>query len=420
MNSSTARLLKARPVLHFGHFRQQMEVRVVESMENESIGLSSSLSRRALIPTDIPYEVHVTGKDLHIGPVIGLMVKKHDGPIPDRFLKELEVRFKFYDNIKGLIYVFTENDIDPDYETITGYYYVPNTKARKTCWQKGEFHYPGSIVINRTGISRSMYHHLKDRIGNTIFNSFSLSKWQQYQVIAKSKSLLKFVPETVLFEDMESLRKMLDLHGSVYLKAKRSKQGRGIMFVQKTGAGYLLKNEFMVEYHFQQFDKLTRYLRKQINQPYLIQQAVPVQFNGHNIDFRIYLQKNRNKKWVSPGITARIAKPGSIITNSRNREKVLSGTEALTTYYGLTEPQAKAMEEKMVNICKETAYLVDQEDIHYGDAAFDIIVDKKLGIWILEFQGGYSVEKKVNEIPPDIFERIVGTPFEYAKTLAGF
>lgn len=157
-----------------------------------------------------------------------------------------------------------------------------------------------------------------------------------------------------------------------------------------------------------------------MKQKYLIQQAIPFSIEESLIDFRLYLQKDKEKQWGSPGMMARVGKKGSIITNANHRIDILPSHYALARYYGLTNKQIFSLQNEMTNICKKAAKYIEECGHHLGDLAFDLVVDQDLKIWILEFQGGYGAEIKERNMPKKLYEKLMKTPLEYAKALAGF
>ncbi|MFD1735482.1 YheC/YheD family protein [Bacillus salitolerans] len=403
--------------VYIGAFKQRLDVKIDESLERDTISIPSKYKNTFLLPKDIPYEVKISKERIIIGPLIGILGCRRKQALTQELLDLLLLRFEEYESINGLVYVFTEDSVDPYKQWIKGYYYQPILKK----WKKGIFPYPHSIIVNKDSMSFDMYHHFISFIGHTIFYSRQLSKWTQHEMISKDEKLRNFVPPTIKLTKFKSLLSMLKQYGAVYLKPNQSYQGMGMYFIQKRNKVYYVKDEFSNSYVFHSTVQLNHFIKKRTGKiNYLIQKSVAFQSKNRNVDFRVYLQKNREKNWVCSGITSRISKEGSIITNSRNRDRLLVADEGFSYYYSLDDEKSQDIQASMIHACTRIATLIEGNGIHLADLAFDIIVDSDLKVWVLELQGGYSLERKKHEIPPNIFSKLTLTPFQYAKTLAGF
>ncbi len=118
----------------------------------------------------------------------------------------------------------------------------------------------------------------------------------------------------------------------------------------------------------------------------------------------------------------KVAKKGSIITNSINREKIIPGKIALQEEYQLSKIQAEKKIEEITKLCITVLNKMEVKDFNLADAAVDLIIDKNKKIWLLEVQLNYAAEIKANrgEDEKYILPYILPTPIEYAKVLAGF
>ncbi|KAA0546562.1 hypothetical protein FZW96_15070 [Bacillus sp. BGMRC 2118] len=417
IKEKTSSLPGSEVELKIGNQVETVKVKAWRQLGDNSISIPNHYGNGLVLPDDVPFEVKLEQGKVEIGPVIGILGCRRKKELTPELLQLVLMRFQSYESVNGLIFIFTEDGVMTSKRMIEGYYYSPSEKK----WKQGVFPYPCAIFVNKSSMSPDMYNHFVSVIGPTVFYSQHIPKWQQYQLLSKDQWLKRYLPHTIPFTGMKSLMYMISLYGYVYFKPNQSYQGFGMYSIKLGKQGYMVKNEFNQEFIFQSGKKLYSFLMKNMqSRYYLIQKSVPYHYKNRNVDFRVYLQKDRNKKWVSPGITTKISKEGSIITNSRNRAGLIEAADGLKQLYLLSNTQSKKIQRKMVMICIAAAKLIESEGIHLGDVAFDVIVDAKLNIWLLELQGGYSVEKKKGEIPEHIFQKLLTTPFEYAKTLAGF
>ena len=138
------------------------------------------------------------------------------------------------------------------------------------------------------------------------------------------------------------------------------------------------------------------------------------------LDFRAYVQKNEKREWTFQGFTTRISQKGSVVTNTIGREDLLRGEEALSTIYQLDKETVLRIKNEMFEIVKAAVQVYEDRGMHIADLAADIVVDDNLHLWLLELQLNYASEKKAHEIPPEVFNKIMITPFKYAKSITQF
>jgi YheC/D like ATP-grasp len=398
----------------FGEIKEKCQVRSEPTLKKNTIMLPAKIGNFN-IPTMIPYECRIKMDTIILGPVIGIMGCRRKKDLSKNVLTYLKARLIDYERINGLVFVFAEDDVNTSKKRIKGYYY----DAKKQSWNKGIFPLPYSVVISKVSMSSNMYRFFTDTIGENVFYNKHLSKWYQWKTISSHALLSNHVPYTVKLTGVNSILEMLNKFDKVYLKPNKSYQGRGIITIEKREDHFKLQNTLGQIQIFQE-EELLRYLNNKIKYKFLIQEAKVFSQKGCLIDFRVYLQKNRNKEWVSPGIMGRIGKEGSIITNVNHRKTALPSYYVFAKYYQLDNKSIIKLQSKMVLICKQIAKLVEAAGNHLGDIAFDVVIDKDLKIWILEFQGGYGAEIKGKNMPIKMYKQMMITPFEYAKTLAGF
>lgn len=402
--------IKKQMELQFGSLRHKVTVEIDEELPIKTIAISGSILKPYTIPTNLPYEVLIDKDKIKVGPVIGIMVSY------SRFFNHLESigRIMDYKNIKGLLFIFRPRGIDLDKNTISGYYYNPSGKTKKTKWIEGTFPFPDVIYNRRKKISEELYSYLtKHEI--PVFNSHYLNKWQQFEIFSESRKLNSFLPETRKLTK-SSLIEMMGKYDEIYVKPTSKANGDGIRVIENKENGYvLIENNSNIRY-FNTINSLYETIKRK---NYIIQQSVAFKSENRNLDFRVLLQKDGSKKWSYSGTHCRVSIENSIITNFKNKDYVLPGLEAFRTYYHLSSDQAKKIEKEMTQLCKSLAKAIEAKGVHLGDVAFDIIVDSKLRLWVLEIQIRYGVFDK-KDVSSEFFRKFMVTPLYYAKALAGF
>lgn len=395
--------------LQLGQLRKVVTVEIDSNLPFNTVAVPKSTTERYTIPTDLPYEIVHNENMIKIGPVIGILCSFK------RFFSQEHIgRMLDYNHIKGLFFVCSQKDINVEKGTIKGYYYNPSGKTRETQWIEGIFPMPNVLYNRRKILSSKLYKSLTDQDVN-VFNSHYLNKWQQFKIFSKNVKLKNYFPETRRLSKT-SLLKMLKKYNEIYVKPTSKANGEGIRSIGKNVSGYSLKENDCSVQIFKDINSLYQALRRK---NYVLQQSVAYKTENRNVDFRVYLQKDETKQWNCPGFICKISKENSIITNYKNRHKMLSGKEALTAIYNLPAEKAKEKEREMIQLCERLAEIIEAEGIHIGDVAFDIILDSKLKLWVLEIQIRYRACRK-EEVDSDLYYKSMVTPLYYAKAIADF
>ncbi|MDW7674707.1 MAG: YheC/YheD family protein [Bacillota bacterium] len=411
-----------RITLHFGALKLKLNVVFKKDFKvKNTIGLPNNLSKVYTIPNNVQYECILTKRHIYLGPVIAYVALGRHKNLLNKVYVSYLPKFLEYNSIKGLIFVCAEQSVNVDSGILEGYYYQPNNKKPKQAWKYGKFPLPNAI-FNRSLMSQEKICSIQKVIGNKVFNSYlyNLDKLNTWNLLSRDDFLKKHLPYTEKFNGNEQVERLLSKYESIYLKPCDKSQGRGLMMVSKEGSGVSLVDNKGQKYYFANYQELAIFLDKKIKRPYIIQQAVHFKSDNRHIDFRVVLQRDGNKKWNCSGLVARIAFEGSIITNKRGRETSMLGREALNKIFSLNAETAVAIEEEMTQMVIKAVEKYEEQGHHLGDLAADIVLDSNLQIWLLELQLNYGVDARAGVLPDHFLKKIKTTPFQYAKTLAGW
>lgn len=403
--------------LYIGSLRKDVKIQNSFMLSQNAMILPNSFRKEFTFPDNLDVEIRFKNSSIILGPAILLIAPEYYPNITKKFLKLCEAHIKNKKHFKGLFFVCQSSGINIQLETISGYCFIPSN-SKENQWIKGVFPYPQAVFNRTKKLDDSIYFSLKNKIGDRIFNSHFVGKWKQYELFSANKNLEKHLPETRNLTSRHIIYEMLDKYTSVYIKPHNSANGEGIFTLKKLNTGYLLQDTENHSLPFSSMKKVANFFRaNKVSNHYLVQQPIPFKHNNRNVDFRFYLQKNKKKKWTSPGFTAKVSKENSINTNFKNRAILLDGKEALLTIYNLNQKEAKEKAIEMFSICKNACETIEKHGIHLGDVAFDLILDEQKKIWILELQIRYGRDTHINR---KTFRKVMTNPLEYAKVLAGF
>lgn len=396
-----------------------MRVLFSERLSVRTIGLSTHLFPGLTFPDHLPYECQLQNTTLLLGPVIGMIVGRQG--ISDDTFEEFESYLAKYETIKGLIYLCAESGIHTARKTIEGYYYDPHETEDNKRWKQGVFPYPGAIY-RRVLLKDSIYYDLARELRGRIFNSYLFNKFEMWNVLSREPSILPHLPDTAILKGSESLNHMLTKHKSVYLKPIYGGYGLGILKVDKNEEGFRFYNSLEVDKHTKSLVDLEDDLQQLVKGYYLVQQAVPLTYEDRQVDFRVILQKDKSKTWKSSGMVARFGRIERIYTNEVSG--VAMGVEALQEIFSITEQEAIGIEHGITYLCIKASRLLEKQYAaygEYGDLGIDVIVDQHQHIWLLEVNKFHEHDIGLYiDSDPELYERMVTTPLEYAKALAGF
>ncbi|WP_102347300.1 YheC/YheD family endospore coat-associated protein [Bacillus sp. Marseille-P3661] len=412
-------IISKRLIVQFGVLKHELKVVANDKLSEESIGLPLEFFARVTIPKNIPFDIVMENRVLRIGPVIAFIPTANKRKLTHKTLNSYKNRLVNYDSIRGLFFVAASNSINTKTHTINGYYYNPNGRGPSE-WVKGTFPYP-NVIYNRVRLRRRLYDSLVSVMGDRIFNSYLFNKEELMEYLSTESTIKDLLPYTERYKSYDQLVTFLDRFNVVYLKPADGSHGRGIFQIEKINDQQLsLKNQNQVKILNNNME--TEHTIKNIiqNKSYLIQQGVPTKHNGHHIDFRAYMQKVNSGQWEVQGFVARKAKKGSIVTNLAYVEKLLMGKEALEQLVTIDKSKVTSLEELVKQQCCAACQAIDTYFGHYGDVAIDFIIDKDLRIWVLEINKAYTCKSLKILKEYQLYQKLMVTPIEYAKYLAGF
>lgn len=405
-------------ILKIGQWEKELDVGEEEAYSDEIIGLPLSISKMFTVPTNLNFEIKVTGGTLILGPVIGMIAsQKHMNP---QRLNKFLSRFNDYKKINGLIFIFSSSGVNQEKGTIGGYYYNPEGNGGYY-WEEGIFPYPAALY-KRLPIKKSIYQHLKNVIGeDRIFNSYHFTKWELWDILPDNSKGKSFLPYTEKFINLDQVERFTKRFREVYLKPQSGSGGIGIKSIHIDKSGFKLINHFNDIESFNKLEDMWEKIQPFTKKGYLIQQGIEGGINNRHVDFRAYMQKNGSKEWECPLIITRFSKVNEISTNLKYLDHLYTGKEGIQKLFEVNEAETLQIETKMKEACTRLCRDLDTYVGNYGDLAIDLMVDHNRNIWIIEVNTktyGYASFRKLHD--KSLFIKCKAAPFLYAKALAGF
>ncbi len=388
----------------------------VETLTDKTVKvkISSGLQKKLLIPVSPIYQFKITKPNLKIGPVIAFLLGDYE--FKSDYMKKYNDRLSIYNQIGGLIFVFSPQTIDFENNYITGLYYNPDYKE----WKSGNFPFPSFIYRrNFSTASPEILKKLKNNTGNNLFNTYRFSKMELYNLLSNNEELKEYIPPTKKIDNFNQLYNFLKNHGNSILKPVRSSRGRGIYIIKKQDKKYKL----IVYSRSAILDKveLEETLEKHyiFSNNFLAQKYIELYKVDNSIfDFRIVMQKVTSEKWQCTGIEVRKAKEGRHLTNISRGGTALKFTDITEKVFSSKE-ESELMKYKILKLSEKFCSLMDSTKDNYHEFGLDIALDKNKKIWFLEANVLPAFEgfKKINY---NNYLTIKQNPLIYAVYKTGF
>ncbi|SDW00649.1 YheC/D like ATP-grasp [Alicyclobacillus hesperidum] len=218
-----------------------------------------------------------------------------------------------------------------------------------------------------------------------------LGKWLLYRFFARHMSARKHLPTTRKYNE-KALAAMLQAYGAVYIKPAAGSRGRGVMKVWKRQSRVIVQHTVHKPIAFNTLGEACTYIKRlQGDQVYIVQQAIHLlHVEGRPMDVRVMMQRERpGGKWLYSGMVAKVAGPHSIVTNvALSRGAVMSVDRALRQA-GWTTERTEHMKSRLIELAHEWAKHFDTYQ-PYRELGFDIAIDTRGRIWLLEENTGPS------------------------------
>lgn len=221
------------------------------------------------------------------------------------------------------------------------------------------------------------------------FNHCFLDKWEINEALSSFPEIIPYLPNTIIFDDYETFAEKLTLYDCIFIKPIHGSQGRQILKVEKSDAGYTVYYSTFsqeISTHFKSSYVLYKRLKERLNEKtFIIQQGIDlICFEEERpLDFRILCIKNAENKWKVISSVARISPKEKLVSNLAQGGEQRKPLEVLT--YVFDEKLAKQYARLMGELAVEVANLItESHEGLFGELGIDIALDKEGKLWVIE------------------------------------
>lgn len=398
---------------------------IIETTESELESLVS-VSQDISLALGLPYGRIVNLRrhqdSLRIGPLVGILAESYNRQTSsfgsqNTFFRDLLASMQ---ELNGLGYVFTPQDINWRTNKVYGYYLA----SPKGGWRRMWFPLP-DVCYNRL-----FKHDAQAAAGNGMavlrlqnrvktFNTSIGGKMAIHRQLARERSVASHLPGTQLLASAQNLSSMLSRYKEVYIKPVNGSQGQGITRVSKRNGRYTVKTSNNTkEAEYLSITDVIQHIRSFTpSRQLMIQQGIRVKGNPH-FDFRVLVQRNRCNQWMVTGVAARVGSRSSITTNLHTGGHAETAGEVLCSR-GFSCEQAALIKASMEELAIQIAEVLSKKRLLVGELGLDFIVDSHGKVWFLE-ANPKPARQSFTQISAEIRRLAVSRPMEYACYLSGF
>lgn len=330
---------------------------------------------------------------LRLGPVVAIMVWRYRslpsaypfGPATD--MARTFVRLA--GNRGAVAYAFSPKDIHWDSKSVSGF--VPAGRG----WRKVHVPLPDVIYdrIQSRGIDASKRvqatkQQLMAMDDLHYFNPCFLDKWETYEALIQDPLAKQYLPKTERLTSLDQLGPWLRNYQTVFIKPARGSLGMGIVKVSRMARGF--------RYHrirmgggsragvCDSLHKLEERLRAILpRRSMIIQQGLHLaRYGGRPYDIRVMVQKTPRGNWACTNMIARVASPGSAVSNVAEGGTMISVRKAIR---GSLRINARAASQRIRRGARVIARAVETRlGQEFGEFGVDMALDRRGRLWLIE------------------------------------
>ncbi|KMM36902.1 putative amidoligase domain-containing protein [Guptibacillus hwajinpoensis] len=367
---------------------------------SDKVHLSKVLRDQLSLPEGWSPTVFSSNDVLTLGPIVGILANR---PF-DRQTTYFQHLFNLAQEKQMLVYAFEPDDIDWDQMTIKG----------TSIDGEGIFPFP-AVIYDRYLLIRDKSQVIKDvrfKFQYTykipFINSPSLfkltgDKWKTHQLLSNDYG--NHLPETKSLKQPEDLVNMLNKHGEVFVKPVGGALSMGINRILRKPTNIIMTDvQQNTSHDFANIDELLIYMAPHIKHTdYVIQEGIRrKQYNGYNVEIRVYMQKGIKNRWLRTGMVARLSNEDVLTEESEINLRV--SKVLLHLYPDSTE--RKLISKQIGKLAGGIVETVQDEVGTFGEIAVDLCIDQYDSIKLLE----------INAKPDNLFSQIRAYKL---RTLAG-
>lgn len=291
--------------------------------------------------------------------------------------------------VGNIVYFFSIKDVDLKKKKITGTYF----DIYNQLWKQKMFPFPDVFYNRRSEGKNKRVKMFRATIRELDIPSINpvndVDKWELTKELIKDQSVSPYIPETILWKNKGELKRMLERHGIIYLKAVVGRYSRFVMRVrmlENSAFEYSYVGDKLIVGTTKSWKELdSRIKRFFSNKDVIIQQGINVfTVDDCNIDMRAELQRNKYGEIEIVANSARKASPGSPVTSTRADAAIFKFDQYFKENSGLTDDQFQGLLSSVESLLFTVYKSVENIYGTFGEMGIDYAIDKSLRLWLIE------------------------------------
>jgi glutathione synthase/RimK-type ligase-like ATP-grasp enzyme len=384
--------------IHCGHRAANASIIISsdDNLSDSALYLTYDVLEELYLPEGIEIRVNKieSGNAIKFAPVLAVLthksiIRKHKKGLHTR--EAFDCYVEAGNKIGGMVYFFSLNNLDLDNNRVLGY--VPSMCEADTIkWKEQWLPIPDAIHNRiKTSAGSSEYKKIETLTKlypdiNVVNRTTYIYKWRMHKLLERDKEAKKYLPRTLLYNGINTLKDMLEQFPFIYLKPVGRSFGLGIIKLSKNTAGIYTAqyNENKIPHTIQgKLDYIMTLLSPLMGKRrYIVQEGIPLAtYNGNIFDLRVSVQKDETGAWSLSRWKVRVAAPSSIVTNISAGGTGAHINQVMDTVF--KEDASKIMND-IKTACLTICKAIENKISGIGDIGLDIGITEGGKIYFIE------------------------------------
>ncbi len=391
------------------------------------LGLGSMVGQQLSVPEGVVIKITWDRASLRlkIGPVVGVFVWRPRGSYymgaGSQTVRQL---LRLARRQRVVAFAFAARDIDWQAKRITGFWPVANG------WKRGSMPFPDVVydqIPSRSLARGRSISEAREKLqqieGVFYFNPFYLDKLEVHKALMQDSRARRYLPATERLSSISQVPKWLRRYSTVYIKPSKGSLGMGVTKVARTAGGFTYRrtrtksadNAGSVPSVGVLMERLVKILpRRRL----IIQRGLHLaRIGGRPFDVRLMMQKTPRGRWSCTSMIARVASPGSAVSNVAEGGEMVPVTRAVRGAFHGSIRSRRAVGRLVRAARVISKALEDQLGKEFGEFGVDMALDTHGRLWLIEVNAkpGRQQGENVKGIPRSL-KRVL----RFAIAKAGF
>lgn len=305
-------------------------------------------------------------------------------------------------------FVFSVNDVDIDKKRIKGLWYNEHTNqwVRKTSpfpaivYDHVRFHpteqFRRYVALRQSGLMKFSY------------NGYA-NKYIVMEYLSSFPELEPYIPKTIKVDDFEEVLSFIEKQPAI-LKPFNGSGGRDVYKLEKAKQLISISGQ-SVGQRTLSIDQFKHWIKKlRSKERYLLQQYIPIQYDGRTCDTRVLLQKDGAGRWTFTGMGTRIGRLQSVASNLAKGATAMRTDQFIKKFLHL---QPESIIEEIKRVCLMIAKRLENHFGNFVEFGMDIGIKPNGTFQLIEANSKPDRKILLKTKQYEALDQAIRKPFEY-------